>query len=98
MPGKYTLDKLAWFNRCLFPGDFEKEMMAYGVDRGMAFVVSGFLKRNPHKGIIGVYQEWIGDKEFVAIIDQMVYDFIYDDQAWRKKKNDWADLNDLQNG
>lgn len=85
MPHSYTLDQLAWFNRCLAPGNFKEKLKWYGLDWYTARCASDFLKRNPRGGILDVYQEWIMDEAFIAILDQMVYDFI-------NEKN----LNDVQ--
>lgn len=64
------LDFLAWVNRCLFPSDFEDELISLGVDKTVAFglrlVVTS--ERNRVKGIVDVYQDCITSEEDKAAL------------------------------
>jgi len=53
----YTLSQLAHFDRCLFPIDFEEQLIEAGMDGIDAYVIA----RSPqvHKGIVAVYQEYV---------------------------------------
>lgn len=64
------LDFLAWVNRCLFPTDFEEELIRLGVDKTVAFglrlVVTS--ERNRTKGIVDVYQDCISSESDKAAL------------------------------
>lgn len=72
MKYKYSLEKLAWLSRCLFPDDFMDELMEMGVNKPEAF----FLSRMLHKpcgctrNILELYQELIGSKHHTDLIEQ----------------------------
>lgn len=64
----YSLEFMAWVDRCLFPGDFQEELMELGVDRIDAMLYASVVKQG--KGIVGVYQELIMDEEARNHIEQ----------------------------
>lgn len=72
----YTLDQLAWYNRCLFPDNLYRDILEVGGDEGMAMDARNYVKRNPKAGILGLYQEYITDKEFIDVLEKLVYNFI----------------------
>ncbi len=86
MSRNFSLEDIALFNRCIFPADFKLDLRAYGVEWYDASDITSFLIRNPKAGIVGVYQEFINDPKMVAILEQMVYDFIHDKDTWIKKR------------
>ncbi len=86
MNGSYTLEQLALFDRCLFPGDFRDDLVDAGLDESTAFAVSRFIidrrriiyaatKSTGSVGIIEIYQEFITCKEIIDAIEKVVYDF-----------------------
>ncbi|QDJ96267.1 hypothetical protein Xoosp13_80 [Xanthomonas phage Xoo-sp13] len=76
----YTLEQLALFDRCLFPGDFQTQLMNVGMSGFQAAVISGFIESNRRKGnmvgIIQVYQEFIDSEEITKAIDAVVSEFV----------------------
>ncbi|MEJ6003704.1 hypothetical protein [Paucibacter soli] len=74
---KFSLEELAHFNRCLFPGDFERDLIQAGATAGAASALADWVRRNPQAGIVGVYQEFaIGDNDLQIIINRMLSSFI----------------------
>ena len=59
---KYSLEFLAWVNRCLFPDDFERDLIELGVGPFMAMAYAELVRRQG-KDILGVYQTYISSKE-----------------------------------
>lgn len=72
----YTLDQLAWFNRCLFPDNLYRDILSVGGCMSMARDARNFVIRNPKAGILGLYQEYITDEEFIDVLEKLVYNFM----------------------
>lgn len=47
-----------------------------GVSEFDAFSAMNYLKANPKAGIIGLYQEYIQDEEFISKLDEVVTKFL----------------------
>jgi hypothetical protein len=84
----YSLEKLAWLSRCLFPHDFRDELIEMGVDKDDAIMLS-MMVHTSEKGvprslnILEVYQECL------ACITPDIYTKIIDDYCkwWLEKNN-----------
>lgn len=80
----YTLDKLAWLSRCLFPTDFRKELIEMGVDEDDAIMLSMLVNTRDNRGrnILEIYQESL------ACVEPEKYTKIIDDYCewWLKEK------------
>lgn len=76
----YTLEQLAHFDRCLYPGDFKDDLIRVGVDVLDASAVMYFMKRKSREGIsvgiVQIYQEYISDKELTNAFDKVVSEFV----------------------
>lgn len=76
----YTLEQLAHFDRCLYPGDFKDDLIRVGVDVLDASAVMYFMKRKIREGIsvgiVQIYQEYISDKELTNAFDKVVSEFV----------------------
>lgn len=59
----YTLDQLAHFDRCLFPGDFRDELVSAGMQYGDALLIMWWIMQQRDLGrpvgIVNVYQEYV---------------------------------------
>ena len=53
---KYSMEFLCWVNRCLFPSDFETDLLSLGFDAGVAFIMARDLKN--HRSITQLYQDY----------------------------------------
>jgi hypothetical protein len=78
----YTLDQLAWFNRCHFPDDFADELHSIGgmdADQAFAFKLSfcSHMKSTGHGlNIVDLYQEYaIKNTELQLCIERVLEDF-----------------------
>jgi len=58
-PMQFTIDQIAHFDRTLFPGDFEKDLMRHGVPEFSARFYGNYIARNRQAGIVGFYQEFV---------------------------------------
>ncbi len=69
----FTLEMLAWFNRCLFPDDFRDDLMKRGVPHFEATMYSrhSYIE----KGIVGVYQIFINDEKMRKAIEDIVLEY-----------------------
>lgn len=76
----YTLKQLAHFDRCLFPDDFEKELIEEGVDANDAYFVSSAMKSYTRGGgrntIVGLYQMFIDDEQLTSAFDRILVKFV----------------------
>lgn len=72
----FTLEQIAWFDRCLFPDDFKQDLIKVGCPEIDATVISSYLKRNPSSSIVNIYQEFITDKDYTNYINQVLHNFI----------------------
>lgn len=79
----YTLEELAWLSRCLFPGDFKKELLAMGIDKDDSRMLSEMINTREGRGknILELYQESL------ACVDPDYYTKIIDDycKKWLDK-------------
>lgn len=73
--GRYTLDQLAWFNRCLFPADLKAGLIKHGLESWDASYVVQHYVANTRIGVLGLYQEYITDPKVTQALDRMVADF-----------------------
>lgn len=87
----YSLEKLAWLSRCLFPKNFYDELMEMGgVERDDAIALSGYTRticgeEKRGRNILEVYQVCISDDVFTDIIDTYCeWWFKKNDHIWRK--------------
>ena len=75
----YSLDQLAWFDRCLFPEDFKNSLIEVGASEHDAYAVFLFICNERRKGnkvgIIGLYQEFITDTELCSKFETVVANF-----------------------
>ena len=53
----WSLEFLCWIDRCLFPDDFEKDLIELGGSRYVAFMMGDRLKRD-RCGFVRLYQEY----------------------------------------
>lgn len=69
----YSLEKLAWLSRCLFPKDFYNELMEMGVEQHNAIALSGYIRTSGEekrdRNILELYQVCISCDEYTKIID-----------------------------
>lgn len=80
----FTLDQLAWFDRCFFPADLESyiEMHGakFGIDPRAACIfrmdMVAARRNGKSRGIIEMYQEYISDPAVTALLNEMVKDFL----------------------
>lgn len=81
---KYTLDQLAWFDRCLFPNDFAEKLhkvggMDYDEAKWMKLSLRGMVKNNKKLTIVGIYQEWaVNCPEMQRCLQLVLEDFFKD--------------------
>lgn len=77
---KYTLDEIAHFDRCLFPGNFRDDLIEAGMnelDANMImFSIINKRRAGNDVGIIQVYQEFISTPELTNIFDKVVNNFV----------------------
>jgi hypothetical protein len=67
------LAKLAHIDRCLFPKDFEEELIKLGVDDITAYMIGLMVEKD--KGIVEIYQEFIENENICKILDRYVESF-----------------------
>ena len=85
----YTLSKLAWLSRCLFPNDFRDELIRMGADKVTAGEIARLSRDRNGKGrnILEIYQIVIGCEEHVRIIEcYCVYWFKRNGHLMRKEE------------
>jgi hypothetical protein len=80
--GKYTLDQLAWFNRCLFPDDFAQDMHKVGGMNGdLAFALqlnlrSKIKRTGQSLNVLDIYQDYaLPDSEFQQGLENVLVGF-----------------------
>lgn len=80
MSGFYTLDQLAYVNRCLTPDDLARDLRVYTgwndtevVSWRIAFRC---LAKQGKLNIVQIYQEFIDDEEFTSALDDYVHGFL----------------------
>lgn len=78
-PFKVTLGELAWYDRCLFPGDFEDELVELkllspenAAQVRLAMIADGGRSR----GIVELYQVFIGDVEIQRAFNEHLKHFL----------------------
>jgi len=80
----FTLEQLSHFNRCMFPDDFEKDLISKGIDPAEAFFIKRWIikcnqynsqNNNPPIGILQVYQEY-GNILVKDAIERILIDFV----------------------
>lgn len=76
---RFTLEEIAHFDRCLYPGNFRDDCVEAGMCDIDAFGVASFIiskrRAGGSCGIIDVYQEYINNKEIIAVLEKLMYDF-----------------------
>ena len=58
-----NLEFLCWVNRCLFPDDFEKELVKLGMGKIEAFLMVDPYRHGKNLCIVEFYQEWCLGKD-----------------------------------
>jgi len=69
---KYSLDFLAWCNRCLYKDDFWKELEELGIPFQIRynFHSSGIWEK--HCCVLGLYQNFIRNKECIDALEKWI--------------------------
>ena len=74
----FTLENLAWFDRCIFPDDIEKDLLALGMNKFSAYHIKCYIKERKNLvGIIELFQVFGingGDKD---ILNKLVENFFF---------------------
>lgn len=77
LPMQFSISQIAHFNRCLFPGDFERDLIRHGVSASDALAYSTWLGRNRTAGIVGFYQEFaIDDPALASVVDALISEVV----------------------
>jgi len=66
------MEFLCWVNRCLFPVDFQRELVELGMNEADAFILS---RSKSARCILELYQEWCvgtGGEEFKVYVDKWI--------------------------
>ncbi len=82
---RYSLDELAHFNRCMFPGDFERELVEAGIEPGAAAIYCWYFKDQDrralegfdnHRCVVGFYQAHISHKRLTDAVTTILEKFM----------------------
>lgn len=80
----YTIDFLCWVNRCLFPGDFEREIIGLGYNEALAY---GLAHSESFGNIIDMYQAYgLKDTEYKGALDKYLIIMKHDYDKYNKSK------------
>ena len=73
-----TLEIYAWIDRCLFPKDFEEDLIELGMDRMLAHMLISDLFRRDALNIVSCFQYFIGstDKKWEDAQIKILVEFV----------------------
>ena len=69
---KYSLEFLAWCNRCLFRLDFERELKEMGVPFHVCYAFSSSEIWMKHSCVLGLYQNFMHHEECLDALEKWI--------------------------
>lgn len=74
---KYSLDELAFVDRCLFPGDLINDLEEAGF-KGASMYKGFFIELSITNSlsVLRVYQEFISDDELIKALDKVIQNYL----------------------
>ena len=72
----FSLAELAHFNRCLFSGDFENDLIRVGMSPADARMYAAAVRAPNRRDLLALYQDNIGDADFLRALTAILTEFV----------------------